>query len=550
MIQLLLAILLLAIPCTSLAALPSQLEQDFAPLDGYVVMPMGNDDFLIDLDASKGVRTGDIFSIIRKGEAITHPVTGAIIGNLESNNTFLQVTRPKTGYSYAHKVGGDAEPKKGDQIKRFDSVPAQFIDNTSDSHELKADLQSRLPGLDWLEAQSDLSPLLIFERNANALRVKSADDSTLFSYPLEPKTVTTIQTVSPALTLATTPAATVTTASAPQTQGIIQNQSDTSKIWHGATHKDEVLGLRIDDFNNDGLQETALLLQKKLIISSYSGTNITNITEVSLKGALSPLAIDSIDLNGNGRAEIFLSAVRDGVPASRVYELTDKKLTEIARDLPILFRRIDHPQKGALLLGQKRHDRKIPFSGKPFQVVFSDDTYKEGVAYSVPSRANIYSSIPLATENSDIHSVYLNNSDFLKIQTAAGEDLFESPDRFGGSETMLQLQPEASDDIAKRYFLPQRLIVTNGELLAVQNDGSRVVQNWRKFTKSRIVSLKWNGLSLDENWRTSDQSGQTADFAVADIDNDGQAELVLAVKFARKGLFTSAKSTIIVYELK
>lgn len=551
MIRLLLAILLLALPCNALAELPVSLEKDFAKLSGYVVMPMGQDEFLIDLDASKGVNNGDIFSIIHKGKSITHPISGEVIGNLDGSAAFLQVTRIKSGYSYVRKIGGTSDVVKGDRIQRFESIPVRFNDKTADSDlSLKSELQSRLPQLDWLSSQSSVAPLLLFERSSNSLRVNNVDGTALFSYPMKTMAATAPVAPQPGTTTGTVPVATATVAAtAAATSAIIQNQTDTSQTWHGEEHAEEVFGLLVDDFNNDGIQETAMLLQESLIISSYNGQQHTQITKLSLKKKLSFLAIDSLDMNGNGKPEIFLSAISKGVPSSSVYELDGNKLTEIAKDLPILFRRIEQPQNGALLLGQKRHDLKVPFSERPFKVVYTNGAYKQGDDYSLPETANIYGYTPLTADKGSLLYAHLNSSDYLTISSPSDGMLFESPDRFGGSENKFDLKEEAHDDLVVSYFVPLRIITANGEILVPQHEGQRMSQAFRRYTKSRIVSLKWNGLSLDENWRTSDQSGQTADFTVADIDNDGQQELVLAVKFSRKGVFSKPKSAIVVYEL-
>ena len=59
----------------------------------------------------------------------------------------------------------------------------------------------------------------------------------------------------------------------------------------------------------------------------------------------------------------------------------------------------------------------------------------------------------------------------------------------------------------------------------------------------------WNGFTLNEIWRTATQPGYLGDFALADADNDGSPELVMAVKFNHAGLTTDARSSIVIYEL-
>ena len=55
---------------------------DFKSVSGYLVMLEG-DEFIIDLDNSHGISTGDIFSVLAPGKKIVHPVTKKVLGTLE-----------------------------------------------------------------------------------------------------------------------------------------------------------------------------------------------------------------------------------------------------------------------------------------------------------------------------------------------------------------------------------------------------------------------------------------------------------------------------------
>jgi hypothetical protein len=94
------------------------------------------------------------------------------------------------------------------------------------------------------------------------------------------------------------------------------------------------------------------------------------------------------------------------------------------------------------------------------------------------------------------------------------------------------------------------VLMPGHEILVAQNDGQRMVQRFRRFKQSRIVSLAWNGFSMTENWQTSSQQGYLGDFTLADADNDGNAELVMAIKFKHGGLTEAARASIVIYELE
>ena len=134
--------------------------------------------------------------------------------------------------------------------------------------------------------------------------------------------------------------------------------------------------------------------------------------------------------------------------------------------------------------------------------------------------------------------------------SAAGEQLWTSNTHFGGSETCFNLAKELRDETELPTCLPMSIVMLPGnEILVAQNEGQRLVKRYRKFQRSRVVSLTWNGFALTENWRTSTQSGYLGDFALADADNDGSSELVMVVKFQHKGLTVDARSSIVIYEL-
>ena len=63
------------------------------------------------------------------------------------------------------------------------------------------------------------------------------------------------------------------------------------------------------------------------------------------------------------------------------------------------------------------------------------------------------------------------------------------------------------------------------------------------------MALTWNGHAMDESWRTASQQGYLGDFVVADADNDGANDLVMAVKFKHEGYLNKARSSIVIYAL-
>ena len=144
------ALLLLVLASPVPAAVTDEIAKNFQPLSGYVIMPVQGE-FLIDLDAGKGVAVGDLFSVVKPGEKIIHPVTKEVLGSLDEVKGVLQVTRVKSGYSYVRPLGEVKGVAKGDPVRRYENVSAAFWDYTGQGEAFFAELKTALPALEWQE---------------------------------------------------------------------------------------------------------------------------------------------------------------------------------------------------------------------------------------------------------------------------------------------------------------------------------------------------------------------------------------------------------------
>jgi hypothetical protein len=147
-IQIFLVFFLVLLSIPTQAAVIDEVARDFKPISGYVIMEAGSE-YLIDLDASKGVSAGDLFSVMQPGKKITHPVTGKVLGTLEEVKSILKVTRLQPGFSYARVLEKGEGIKRGDQIRRYENIPALFWDYTGKGESFYYDLRNILTSLKW-----------------------------------------------------------------------------------------------------------------------------------------------------------------------------------------------------------------------------------------------------------------------------------------------------------------------------------------------------------------------------------------------------------------
>jgi len=138
---------------TATSAVIDEIAADFEPLAGVVVMT-SNGEYIIDLDESKGVMIGDLFSVVTAGKKIVHPQSGKVLGTLEEVKAVLKVIRTKPGYSFARPLAKAVNIKRGDTIQRYNNLPALFWDYTGKGKFFFAQLQQTLPDLKWQDYES------------------------------------------------------------------------------------------------------------------------------------------------------------------------------------------------------------------------------------------------------------------------------------------------------------------------------------------------------------------------------------------------------------
>lgn len=195
-------LLLLLVVFISLIGLPAEAEvidkvaDDFKSISGYVIMEKDGK-FLIDLDASKGILNGDIFSVVKPGKKIIHPVSGKVLGALMEVKGILKVIRMEKGYSYARVLGKAKGFQRGDLIRRYENIPALFWDYTGKGESIFIQLRNKLPKLEWQEyatsqaarpktpvATKTEKPAVFFILNKNGLEVRDSEFQIIHAYGL------------------------------------------------------------------------------------------------------------------------------------------------------------------------------------------------------------------------------------------------------------------------------------------------------------------------------------------------------------------------------
>jgi TolB-like protein len=332
---------------------------------------------------------------------------------------------------------------------------------------------------------------------------------------------------------------------------------ETAEFWRSGSFDVQIQRLALGDVDGDGATETIIISTQKIIVFRIQQGRLLTLKEVAGQTQQRFIWVDAADIKQDGRAEIFVTCINSntGNLDSFVLEWNGKDFETVASRQKWYFRVQELPERGRVLLGQKRGVEDLFFPGI-YELAWQNGTYESAGRLSLPKDTMVYEfALGDVMNTGNEVMVSLESDDRLSIQTAAGKKEWKSDERYGGSENFLLRYPGTGS--ARRIFLPQRIFVTdlnrNGksEVTVVKHDSitGYTFNNYRRFSSGQFVSLSWDGFGLSENWHTRKVSGYFGDYAIGDVDNDGQPELVVAIVSRREGLVTKAKSSIIAYEL-
>ena len=242
--------------------------------------------------------------------------------------------------------------------------------------------------------------------------------------------------------------------------------------------------------------------------------NLQFITAVAFNPDEKIIGVDVADLDRDQIQEVYVSVLKDGMAASQVYMLENNQLRKIADNIPYVLRSI-------ALEGQERkiYAQEINNSGSligdVFHLVKRGADFVAGNPLQLPPFGNLYSFNSFTGSKGKQLYVVSHPDGYLMVYSRDKQLLWKSRDKFGGSEALLcQLENREPSARICNAYLPQRLQVSKkGDIFVVRNTGLSGTGLTRHYTKSGIVSLFWNGASMQEKWRTAQSSSYLADFS-------------------------------------
>ena len=343
-------------------------------------------------------------------------------------------------------------------------------------------------------------------------------------------------------------------------------------FWMSQKIPAEFKGMDIGDVNKDTVNEIVAIDKNAVYLYHKTENDLKLLEKIKGQSYDNYIAVDIADINRNGINEIIVTSMNDTFVNSFVLEFKDGKYEKIASNIRLFLRVLDTPSGMPLLLGQE-HGFGKPFDSPIYEIIWKDGAYIADQKMQIPMGLSVYGlNIDNLGTGGGEKIFALDEMDYLYILDKTTKSLgaitsygftsdkliWRSDDVYGGSNTYIEnLDKNNPDDPkAKSAYVNLRILTADTnkdgkkEIVIVKNLSpvGRLFKHYKIFTASEIYNLEWDGLGMAENWRTKKINGYVADYAIKDVDNDGQQELVLALVMS-VGVSLREKSVIVVYEL-
>ena len=332
----------------------------------------------------------------------------------------------------------------------------------------------------------------------------------------------------------------------------------------------ECLGMDVGDIDGDGGNEVLLLT--KNFVYAYKWQNGNRLNQVGAYRLPSSVMPVNVRIFKYGRTTyIAVSGYDDGEKDARsqILQFSGGKFSVAVPQVRRYLNVVNLPPLYAPTLIGQDADRNHVVSGPVYEVYIDGNRAERGGAIKgLPRIANVFnfSWIPADRGKKGDHLALIAGNETLVTFDAKGKRLAATQDTYSGSSVYvfgdrglgILDNPDDSNSTTVMYYIPMRMPVVDldrdGQYELIVNKpvtvAGKLFTNFRTYPQGEVHAMTWNGLGMDLLWKTRRIRGTVSDIHVADIDNNGKLDLVVAVNaYAGIGTGMKTRSTVIMYPL-
>ena len=324
----------------------------------------------------------------------------------------------------------------------------------------------------------------------------------------------------------------------------------------------EIRGLGVGDLDGDGKNELVMIDKDTVHVYKWIKNTLSETAAIKGSGWSPNFAYVSVaDMDRNGRAEIYVTNLTAANVSSFVLEWDGSKFKEIISGQKWLFRVTKLPGRGKTIVGQQRGVQGT-YLGDVFTLVRQGDDLIAGEPIKLPRGGNVFNFVKSdLTGKGSIYTTMLTPYEYLEVYDAQGSSLWKSDDYFGGSLIFMEYMNYERNRQAHypvRVFLPSPIFLGDvdgddkNEVVVCQNISKtmRTTEDFRWFGSGKVHFMAWDGVALSTVWTSQKLSGTVVGYDVADLDQDGRNELIIASVTSESYFVGLPKSRLVMYDLK
>jgi len=554
------------------------------------VKAVSGDHLTLSLAKKDGIMPDMELTLWRDGKEILHPVTGAVIGRAEDEVGTIEVTSVTDTSSTAVIKKKLSDPKEGDKARITPRrINIALLPLKADHPEIIQTLTERLKELGRFSVLENEKVNAFIKDRKQRDSALVREMGTVFGldavislavYPSEGKYLVTsrIFYTEDASQLDTI-VATINLKSKKELLGDIKPFFAPVREEKSVTPELPINAqlFVVADFEGDGRLEYVFLDNMRLHIYRIDGTEWREVWSEAVpkdyggvalermdltyvadpNASIQYINLDTADINGTGKSQIFVTAMLRGKVFSYVVQYQDGAFRRIA-EVPGFLRVITYPGKGTILIGQDYDPVKF-FSGRPKQYTWSGGKYVAGDELPVPKGMGLYGIAFADFGEKDPFLVAFDDEDRL-IVYSHDSPLWKSEEKYAvtpryvqkpalGIEAALS-KTSAEQDKSHRQQLAGRVMVMDinsdakDEILLPKNAGGSILNS----TKSAdIQGLRWTGARLDMTWSVKELPGPVIDFQLL---RQAQGAQIFALIKTKGGLFSKDHQEVMIFSLK
>ncbi|WP_152005215.1 FG-GAP repeat domain-containing protein [Desulfoluna spongiiphila] len=319
----------------------------------------------------------------------------------------------------------------------------------------------------------------------------------------------------------------------------------------------EIQSVAMGDLTGDGVMEVVAASRGLLQLLSVSKQAITEEGRVGLPDYVRPVRLEVLDFNGDGKAELLLSAVHAASqdPLTLVYRHDGTTLVQMGKPAPFLSAVVTLPEGGRACIAQRLSG--IDYWGDIHRVSLGAKGLELGQPLEMGDSFNVlgWDMAPLLKGED---KGYFNLSEGGRLgfwSDAASSSVYRSDENYGGSRFFLTQTAGSKKREERRYLVSRVKSVDHGALKGVgvlqhKDSLGHLFQGMKRYKNGRVVVVGWNGYELAPQATSAAFKGFLIDFDIVDIDGDGELEVFGGILNKKAGLSGKGRSYYVLSSLK